>query len=42
MQSTPTGTPRAAEISGDTFTPGSTPPWPGLAPCESFTSIIFT
>jgi len=26
MQSTPTGTPRAAEISDDTLAPGSTPP----------------
>ena len=42
MQSTPIGTPRALEISSVTFAPGSTPPWPGLAPWESFTSIIFT
>jgi hypothetical protein len=25
-----------------TFAPGSTPPWPGFAPCESLISIIFT
>jgi hypothetical protein len=42
MQSTPTGTPRAAAISSVTFGPGSTPPWPGLAPWLSFSSIIFT
>ncbi len=42
MQSTPTGTPRACAISGVTLAPGSTPPWPGLAPCESLISIIFT
>ena len=42
MQSTPTGTRRASAISGVTLAPGSTPPWPGLAPWESFTSIIFT
>ena len=24
------------------FAAGSTPPWPGLAPCESLNSIIFT
>ena len=41
-QSTPTGTPRAAAISGVTLGPGSTPPWPGLAPWLSFSSIIFT
>jgi glutamate synthase domain-containing protein 2 len=32
MQSTPSGTPRAAAISAVTLAPGSTPPWPGLAP----------
>mmetsp|Transcript_9623 Transcript_9623/g.22372 ORF Transcript_9623/g.22372 Transcript_9623/m.22372 type:complete len:239 (-) Transcript_9623:174-890(-) len=32
MQAWPTGTPRAAAISGVTLGPGSTPPWPGLAP----------
>ena len=42
MQSTPTGTPRAAAISGVTLAPGSTPPWPGLAPWLSLISIIFT
>jgi hypothetical protein len=36
----PTGTPRAAAISGVTFGPGSTPPWPGLAPWLSLSSII--
>ena len=41
-QSTHGGTPRAAAISGVTLGPGSTPPWPGLAPCDSLTSIIFT
>ena len=41
-QSTPTGTPRAAAISGVTFGPGSTPPCPGLAPWLSLISIIFT
>ena len=42
MQSTHAGTPRAAAISGVTFGPGSTPPWPGLAPWLSLSSIIFT
>ena len=42
MQSTPTGTPRASAISSVTLAPGSTPPWPGLAPCEILISIIFT
>jgi hypothetical protein len=42
MQSTPTGTPRAAAISGVTLGAGSTPPWPGLAPWLSLSSIIFT
>jgi len=41
-QSTHGRTPRASAISTVTFGPGRTPPWPGLAPCESFTSIIFT
>src|SRR5258708_27680405 len=41
-QSTPAGTPRASEISAVTFGPGSTPPWPGLAPCDSLISIILT
>ena len=41
-QSTPTGTPRAAAISGVTLGPGSTPPWPGLAPWLSFSSISLT
>ena len=41
-QSTHGCTPRASAISSVTFGPGSTPPWPGLAPCESLSSIIFT
>ena len=41
-QSTCIGTPRAAAISAVTFGPGSTPPWPGLAPWLSLISIIFT
>jgi len=41
-QSTPMGTPRAAAISSVTLGPGSTPPWPGLAPWLSFNSIILT
>ena len=41
-QSTQGGTPRAAAISRVTLGPGSMPPWPGLAPCESLTSIIRT
>ncbi len=42
MQATPTGMPRASAISGVTFAPGSTPPWPGLAPWLSFSSISLT
>ena len=42
MQSTPIGTPRVAAISALTLAAGSTPPWPGLAPCESLSSIIRT
>jgi hypothetical protein len=41
-QSTPIGTPRVTEISALTFAAGSTPPWPGLAPCDSLISIILT
>ena len=41
-QSTQGWTPRASAISRVTFGPGRTPPWPGLAPCESLISIIFT
>ena len=41
-QSCPMGTPRVAAISALTFAAGSTPPWPGLAPWDSFSSIIFT
>ena len=36
------GTSRAWAISIVTFAPGSTPPWPGLAPWLSLISIIFT
>ena len=39
---TPTGTPRAAAMTGVTLAPGSTPPRPGLAPWLSFTSMAFT
>ena len=42
MQSTHGGTPRASAISGVTLAPGSTPPWPGLAPWLSLISIILT
>jgi hypothetical protein len=42
MQSRPTGTPRAAAISGVTLGPGSMPPWPGLAPWLSLSSTILT
>ena len=41
-QSTLIGTPRAAAISAVTLGAGSTPPWPGLAPCDSLISIILT
>ena len=41
-QSCPIGTPRVCEISALTLGEGSTPPWPGFAPCDSLTSIIFT
>jgi len=41
-QSRPIGTPRVTEISALTLAAGNTPPWPGFAPCDSFTSIIFT
>jgi hypothetical protein len=39
-QSRPMGTSRMREISSVTFAAGSTPPWPGLAPCDSLISII--
>ena len=42
MQSSPTGTPRIAAISCVTFAPGSIPPSPGFAPCESLISIART
>ena len=38
----PTGTPRVSAISGETLTPGSTPPNPGFAPCESLIEMAFT
>ena len=38
----PMGTPRVAAISALTFAPGSTPPRPGLAPCDSLIEIAFT
>ena len=41
-QSIALGTPRVTAISGVTLAPGSTPPWPGLAPCDSLISIILT
>src|ERR1700685_2057408 len=41
MQSTPSGTPRVAAISGLTLAAGNTPPWPGLAPWLSLSSTIF-
>jgi hypothetical protein len=39
LQSTPTGTPRMAAISGVTLAPGSMPPRPGLAPWLSLSSM---
>ena len=42
LQSTPTGIPRIAAISGVTFSPGSIPPRPGFAPWESLISIART
>ena len=33
---------RVTEISALTLAAGNTPPWPGLAPCDSLTSIILT
>ena len=38
----PTSTRRILAISSVTLAPGSTPPWEGFAPCESFISIILT
>src|SRR5659263_405115 len=37
----PMGTPRVAAISALTLAPGSTPPSPGLAPCDSLIEIAF-
>ena len=37
-ESRPSGMPRIRAISGVTLPPGSTPPLPGLAPCESLIS----
>ncbi|MNQ36979.1 hypothetical protein D3C85_505110 [compost metagenome] len=42
MQSSPIVTPRVREISSVTLCLGRMPPWPGLAPWLSLTSIIFT
>jgi hypothetical protein len=39
LQSTPTGTPRMAAISGVTLAPGSMPPRPGLAPWLNLISM---
>ncbi len=41
-QSSPTGIPRIPAISGVTLAPGSSPPSPGFAPCESLISIALT
>ena len=38
----PSTTPRISTISGVSFAAGRMPPCPGLAPCDSLTSIIFT
>jgi hypothetical protein len=37
-ESSPSGMPRMRAISGVTLPPGSTPPLPGLAPCDSLIS----
>ena len=42
MQSSPTGMPRVAAISAETFAAGSTPPRPGLAPWLSLISSART
>ena len=42
MQSTPSGTSRASEISAVTLEPGSTPPRPGLAPWDSLIVMPLT
>ena len=41
-QSRPIGMPRTAAISGEILAAGSNPPRPGLAPCDSFTSMART
>ena len=41
-QSTPGSMPRISAISWVTLAPGSMPPRPGLAPCDSLISIAFT
>ena len=40
IQSSPTLTPRVSAISGVTFAPGKTPPWPGFAPWDNLISTI--
>ena len=42
IESRPSGMPRICAISAVTFSPGSTPPLPGFAPCESLISNAFT
>ena len=42
IESLPTSIPRIFAISVVTFTPGKTPPFPGLAPWLNFISNIFT
>ncbi len=41
-QSTPGSMPRISAISSVTFAPGSMPPRPGFAPCDSLISIALT
>ena len=41
-QSLPSGMPRISAISALTFSPGSMPPRPGLAPCDSLISMART
>ena len=42
IESRPSGMPRICAISAVTFAAGSTPPLPGLAPCDSLISNAFT